>query len=193
MHNGGSSIVNFNATTRVGSGSIVAGTFAATTNTAVYSGADGGVYATPHAVDTAVFQWISPARGTGQVTFYVAGFQGSTSSSNGQNSTITGTSNEIATGITRLGDGPHSFFLSQNYPDPFNPTTSIRYDIPVASEVRLVVFDGLGRLVSVLVDERKEAGSYEAIFNGADISSGVYFYRLQAGAYFASKKLLLLR
>jgi hypothetical protein len=70
--------------------------------------------------------------------------------------------------------------LHQNYPNPFNPTTVISYQLPVASDVKLVVYDLLGREVRVLVNERKNAGSYEVKFDASGPSSGVYFYRLQA-------------
>ena len=88
---------------------------------------------------------------------------------------------------------PMSFSLSQNYPNPFNPSTIIKYELPKASVVRLSVFDILGREVSVLVYERENAGSYEVKFDGSSSASGVYFYRLQAGSFVQTRKLLLLR
>ncbi len=74
---------------------------------------------------------------------------------------------------------PGAFALLQNYPNPFNPSTTIRYEIPGVSEVRMSVFDMLGREVTVLVNERKDAGVYEVRFDGTTFSSGVYFYRLR--------------
>ncbi len=74
---------------------------------------------------------------------------------------------------------PVAFALLQNYPNPFNPTTTIGYQIPVSGHVKLAVFDLLGREVAVLVDERKTAGRYEVRFDGAGLSSGVYFYRIR--------------
>jgi hypothetical protein len=101
------------------------------------------------------------------------------------------------------GNLPAAFELCQNYPNPFNPTTTIKYELPKASVVRLSVYDILGREVSVLVNERKNAGSYEVKFSakggsasGGDasgLSSGVYFYRLQAGDFTQTKRLLLLK
>jgi photosystem II stability/assembly factor-like uncharacterized protein len=73
---------------------------------------------------------------------------------------------------------PVGFNLDQNYPNPFNPTTVISYQLPVVSNVRLGVYDLLGREVAVLVNERKAPGSYEVKFDGAGLASGVYFYRL---------------
>lgn len=96
---------------------------------------------------------------------------------------------------------PALFRLSQNYPNPFNPTTTIRYDLPTPSFVKLDIFDLLGRRVAILVNERKDAGAYEARFNAANLASGVYFYRLEAnpisgsaiGGFVETKKMLLLK
>jgi hypothetical protein len=90
-------------------------------------------------------------------------------------------------------DGPVVFTLYQNYPNPFNPSTTIKYELPKASLVTLTVFDILGREVSVLVNERRDAGVYEVKFDGQNLASGVYSYRLQAGDYVATKRLLLLK
>lgn len=83
--------------------------------------------------------------------------------------------------------------LSQNFPNPFNPTTIINYQLPVNSFVTLKIYDILGREVAVLINGLRNAGYYSVIFNGTNLSSGVYFYRLQAGAYSETKKLLLLK
>ena len=88
---------------------------------------------------------------------------------------------------------PKTFALEQNYPNPFNPTTVISYQLPVASEVSLRVYDVLGREVMTLVQGRQEAGSYAVTLNGANLSSGVYFYRLQAGNFVATKKMMLVK
>ena len=88
---------------------------------------------------------------------------------------------------------PTSYELSQNFPNPFNPTTVIRYQLPVAGNVQLVIYDLLGREVAVLVNEKKEPGSYEVKFDGSGLSSGVYFYRIQAGDFVQTRRLLLLK
>ncbi len=88
---------------------------------------------------------------------------------------------------------PTGFSLSQNYPNPFNPTTTIRYELSKSSMVRLSVYDILGRELSVLVNERKNGGSYEVKFDAARLASGVYFYKLQAGDYVQTRKLLILK
>lgn len=88
---------------------------------------------------------------------------------------------------------PSSFVLQQNYPNPFNPSTMIGYEVPTKSLVALRIYDVLGRVVATLVDEFMQPGTYEARFDGRFLPSGVYFYRLQAGSYSATKKLLLLK
>jgi hypothetical protein len=96
---------------------------------------------------------------------------------------------------------PEKFQLLQNYPNPFNPTTVISYQLPVVSEVKLVVYDMLGREIAVLVNERKVPGRYEAKFDASGLASGIYFYRLQArqtdggqaGNFVQTRKLVLLK
>jgi len=107
-------------------------------------------------------------------------------------------------GITPVSDEPSlpkAFALQQNYPNPFNPSTTIEYELPKASEVRLSVYDMLGREVSVLVNERMDAGVHEVKFDGSNLASGVYLYRLQArqidggqaGDYLDTKRFVLLK
>ena len=93
----------------------------------------------------------------------------------------------------RTGELPSEFHLRQNYPNPFNPSTTIKFELPKSSQVRLIVFDLFGREVSVLVNERKESGYHEIKFDGSNLATGVYFYRLQAGDLAQTKKLLLVK
>jgi hypothetical protein len=83
--------------------------------------------------------------------------------------------------------------LEQNYPNPFNPSTTIRYGLPLASFVTLTVFNTLGQQMAQLVNEQQQAGYHDVVFLGDRLPSGVYFYRLHAGNFVASKKLLLLK
>ncbi len=88
---------------------------------------------------------------------------------------------------------PKVFSLGQNYPNPFNPTTTISYSIPSVSQVHLVVYDMLGREVMVLVDEEKEPGNYSVTFEGRSYAGGLYFYRLRAGSYVKTQKMMMLK
>jgi len=88
---------------------------------------------------------------------------------------------------------PTNFELSQNYPNPFNPTTTINYQITKNDFVSLKVYDILGNEVATLVNEEKATGSYEINFDASSLSSGTYFYKLQAGSFIESKKMLLLK
>lgn len=90
-------------------------------------------------------------------------------------------------------DVPVVYILQQNYPNPFNPSTTIRYGLPERSVVKLEIYNTLGQRVSVLVDDTQEAGFYEVTFDASYLSSGVYLYRLQAGEFVQTKKLLLLK
>jgi hypothetical protein len=88
---------------------------------------------------------------------------------------------------------PSAFQLLPNYPNPFNPTTTIKYSIPSDGFVKLRVFNTLGEEVSTLVNEFKSAGNYEVSFNAANLNSGVYFYKLQAGNFVETKKMILMK
>ena len=86
-----------------------------------------------------------------------------------------------------------NFFLSQNYPNPFNPTTTINYSVPRTSFVTIKVYDALGREIETLVNSGKIVGNYSVRFNANKLSSGVYFYRMQAGDFVQTKKLIMLK
>ncbi|HEX9251375.1 MAG TPA: T9SS type A sorting domain-containing protein, partial [Ignavibacteriaceae bacterium] len=95
---------------------------------------------------------------------------------------------------------PQTFSLEQNYPNPFNPSTTIKYSIPnvtltgiEASRVILKVFDVLGNEVATLVNENKTAGNYEVNFDAKNLSNGAYFYKLQAGSFVETRKMILLK
>ena len=97
------------------------------------------------------------------------------------------------TGVDDNGLTISSFELSQNYPNPFNPATRIRYTIPQTANVEIKIFDVLGREVETLVSELKSPGQYEVNFNGGNLASGIYFYRIEAGDFIATKKMILMK
>jgi hypothetical protein len=97
------------------------------------------------------------------------------------------------TGVKEEAALPVAYALHQNYPNPFNPNTTIKFDLPRTSHVRLTVFDILGREVSGLVNERRDPGVHQVIFDGSNLASGVYIYRLQAEDFVSTKKMLVVK
>jgi hypothetical protein len=83
------------------------------------------------------------------------------------------------------------FVLEQNFPNPFNPATSIKYTIPTSGRVRLSVFNLLGQEVALIFEGHQNAGTYEFAFNKADLPTGIYFYRIQAPDYIETKKMVV--
>jgi hypothetical protein len=88
---------------------------------------------------------------------------------------------------------PSEFSLSQNYPNPFNPTTKIKFDVVRVGDVKIVVYDAMGREVAVLVNESLNPGTYEATFDASQLTSGVYFYKITAGDFSETKKMILIK
>jgi hypothetical protein len=93
---------------------------------------------------------------------------------------------------------PLEFTLEQNFPNPFNPSTKIKYSIPQSSQVQIKVFDVLGNEIEILVNKEKPAGTYEVEFNShsgevRNLPSGVYFYQLKAREFISTKKMILIR
>ena len=98
-----------------------------------------------------------------------------------------------ATGINDDFSSVNSYSLSNNYPNPFNPSTKISYTIPKRSNVNIKVFNLLGSEVVELINDEVEAGSYDIEFNAVKLPSGVYFYRIQSGNFIDTKKMILLK
>jgi photosystem II stability/assembly factor-like uncharacterized protein len=103
-------------------------------------------------------------------------------------------------GITSIDDKPaklifnsNNFHLSQNYPNPFNPSTTINFDLPKTSDVRIEVYNITGQKVVTLLNKKMPAGNHQVEFNAQNLSSGVYFYRIEAGEFQDVKKMILLR
>ncbi|MBK7866589.1 MAG: T9SS type A sorting domain-containing protein [Ignavibacteriales bacterium] len=103
------------------------------------------------------------------------------------------TSKPSPSAIKDLNGNPQEFSLSHNYPNPFNPSTKIRYSVPTAGSVNLAVYTVQGEKVFALVDQYQEAGSYEVDFTAVSAASGVYFYKLEAAGKVEVKKMNLLK
>jgi hypothetical protein len=99
--------------------------------------------------------------------------------------TITGVTSELFNNL--------SFNLQQNYPNPFNPTITINYSLAKEGNVKLTVYDAIGSKVATIVNEYKPAGKYTVHFNGSNLASGIYIYRMESGNNIAAKKLFLLK
>jgi len=100
---------------------------------------------------------------------------------------------DITTGVETAMTLPETFALQQNYPNPFNPTTTIEFAVPQNSHVQLVLFDAMGRTVQTLVEADMPAGNYHIVLNGANLASGVYFYRLKTDQFVDTKKMVLMK
>lgn len=115
----------------------------------------------------------------------------------GDTGVLTGWSIQVTyqnpTGGINTVEIPNYYSLGQNYPNPFNPSTKIKFTLPQAGNVKLTVYDILGREIRTLVNEVRDAGVHEVSFNASSLSSGVYFYRIEAGKYTATKKMLLIK
>ena len=99
----------------------------------------------------------------------------------------------IVVGIQNISQTAVMYSLSQNYPNPFNPSTKLQFSIPKAGFVKLSIYDISGREIAVLVNEKKEIGTYAIDFNGASLSSGVYFYRVESGDFKETKRMMLIK
>jgi len=101
---------------------------------------------------------------------------------------------ESTTSVREIaGELPSSFSLSQNYPNPFNPTTTIEYALPRSGDVVLAIYNLRGEEVSRFADGEQPAGYHSVIWNAANVASGIYFYRLQAGDFVQTRKMVLLK
>ena len=103
------------------------------------------------------------------------------------------TTSSTITGINNYLDIPKIFSLHQNYPNPFNPNTMINFAIPKSSHVYLKVYDLLGQEKATLVNKELSAGYHNVSFDGSTLPSGIYFYRIQAGDFIQTKKMILMK
>jgi hypothetical protein len=106
---------------------------------------------------------------------------------------ITGVKTAVEEKTLEESQLPASYELEQNYPNPFNPSTTIAFALPKLSEVTLKIFDASGREVATLVEGKLPAGKHEVVLDASPFSSGVYFYRLQAGEFSQTRRLMLVK
>jgi len=139
--------------------------------------------------------WFQQPSGTTEWLMGVSFTDANNGTAVGEGGTILRTTNGGVTFVKEkdIDEIPKEFFLSQNFPNPFNPLTKIRYSVPKSSNVVVKVFDILGNEVETLVSAEKQTGTYEVEFNANNLSSGVYFYQLRAGDFVQKKKMLLLK
>jgi hypothetical protein len=113
----------------------------------------------------------------------------------GNSGTILRTTNGGITSVKEenLSNISSEFTISQNYPNPFNPTTTIKYSVSKQSIVAIKVYDVLGREIETLVNDEKSTGNYKVEFDASKLTSGIYFYRMQAGDFVETKKIILMK
>ncbi len=102
-------------------------------------------------------------------------------------------STSVATSVETEYNSPSRYTLSQNYPNPFNPTTTINFSLPKESKVKLTLFDSIGREVALITSKEYSAGTHSINYNASNLASGVYLYRIEAGSFVQSKKMVLLK
>jgi uncharacterized delta-60 repeat protein len=163
----------------------------------------GGGYATIRYSPSGVQQWIMTYRGPGNNSDVAISVKVSTTGKvyvTGMSTGI-GTMYDYATiqysqsvGIKKISDiVPTKYSLSQNYPNPFNPTTKLKFDIARLSDTKIVVYNIMGREVQTLVNESLQPGTYEISFDGSELSSGVYFYRIITNDFVGTKRMSLIK
>ena len=106
--------------------------------------------------------------------------------------TNSGLESALSNNIT-FSVAPDAFTLYQNYPNPFNPTTTIKYSIPERTRITLKIFNVLGQVIETIVNEEKIPGNYTIIYDASLLSSGIYFYQLNAGHFSETRKFLLIK
>jgi hypothetical protein len=194
-HASGSTIRQFNCSVRQGTGSVNAGVITAGTNSATYNtGSEtNGVHLSSNSQDSCTFTWTAPAAGTGSVKLYFAGLQGSYS---GQNTVFTQTAAEQSSGI-ESGDPP-TLRVAVFGPNPFVGHTSIRFRLPADGDVRVLIYNSVGREVRTLVSDRMAAGPHVVVWDGLDnrgrrAAPGIYSCRLTTSLGTNTRKLVKLQ
>jgi minor extracellular serine protease Vpr len=160
-------------------------------NVAVTAGVDYHVVlSVTNAADTVIFRADTSTSGTRSSIYNGSAWSATTNNLRIRPIVTTGAG---ATGVETVEGTPETYALDQNYPNPFNPSTTIGFSIPAQKHVTVKIFNLLGQLVSTLVDEEMMAGKYKVEWNTKGLASGTYFYRLEAGSFMESRKMVLLK
>lgn len=189
----GNSINQFNGSIRIGTGSENAGVITASTGTATYNvaGETNGIHLSTANQTSATFLWTAPVMGRGSVKLYLAGMQGTSIS--GANTNLTLTSSEQTTGMDGGFQVAHDHYLLNNYPNPFNTHTLIKFTIPESRNVKLDIYDLNGRKIANIFDGYINAGDHSAIWNAAANPSGIYFCRMSTDGESITKRIILIK
>ena len=181
----GSNISNFNAACLVGSGSDNAGYFTAGQYTSTYEdpGTTNGVHFSNANHAQGTFSWTAPAAGTGDITFYLSGLQGSYSGANTDLVLTAAEGEEVLAQQT-----PLQFSIDSIYPNPFNPATAVEISLTRQTDVKLIAYNALGEKVSILHNGYLAAGTHRFNWSPGSIPAGIYFLKLEgAGEQLVSK------
>lgn len=184
-----------------------AGTITVTNSSATTTSTTSGITYIKHNVATSAsnaswtFDWVAPSSDVGTVTFYAAG-----NAANGDNAATgdhiytasTFTSADLTTSVSEYDPRPDRFELIGNYPNPFNPETTIRFQIPMTTNVTLKVYDMRGQLIKTLISGQLPGGSHNVKWDGTNergiiVATGVYIYRIQAGNFTDVRKMLFIK
>jgi hypothetical protein len=188
----GSSIRQFNASVRFGTGSQNAGLIAAATRTAVYNtaGETNGVHLSSSNQTTCTFLWTAPQTGADTVKLYLTGLQGN---AGGQNTNLVLVSTRQTTDMENESFMPNKYTLLTCYPNPFNAQTSIKFTMPSANHVKIEIYNVLGQKVETLVDGFMGAGEHTVNWNASSEPSGVYFCRMATDSDRLMRRITLLK
>ncbi len=192
-HAGGNAIRQFNGSCRIGIGSANAGVISNGTNTVTYNNSHetNGIHFSSANQNSGTFSWAAPSAGVGEVRLYIAGLQGNM---NGLNTSLVISSQEQTTGIIDESPMvPGEISLSQNYPNPFNARTTFEFSLGAAGMIKLTIYDILGKEIFTVIDGFMDAGNHSINFDAGRLSSGIYFYRLQAGDEIETRRMVLLK
>jgi hypothetical protein len=191
-HNGGSTIRQFNGSCRIGTGSQNAGVIAAGTRSVTYnaSGETNGIHLSSTSQNDCTFQWTAPQAGTETVRLYVAGQQGGSS---GPNTSLTLVATEQQSGIDDDNLIPKKSVLISNYPNPFNGSTILRFNLPSSGKIGIDIYNVVGQKMESIYSGAAGAGEFSIAWDASRFPSGIYFAKLIFGDKSFNHRITLLK